>query len=76
MCGDALVCQGLDMSLHNSTHQCQNPWVCITSVPQARSYLNKLPKSFAPDDLILVSDVMLATGGTIMQVGGAVWGTT
>mmetsp|Transcript_886 Transcript_886/g.2423 ORF Transcript_886/g.2423 Transcript_886/m.2423 type:complete len:275 (-) Transcript_886:145-969(-) len=28
-------------------------------------YLNKLPESFAPDDKVLVSDPMLATGGTL-----------
>ncbi|WZN63124.1 uracil phosphoribosyltransferase [Chloropicon roscoffensis] len=28
-------------------------------------YLNKLPDSFSPDDKILVSDPMLATGGTL-----------
>jgi uracil phosphoribosyltransferase len=36
---------------------------------QARSYLNKLPEKFAEDDLILITDPMLATGGTMMQVG-------
>lgn len=35
---------------------------------EASCYLNKLPKSFNPDDLILVSDPMLATGGTLAQV--------
>jgi len=35
---------------------------------QAKPYLNKLPKAFAADDLILVTDTMLATGGTIVQV--------
>ena len=35
---------------------------------EAKCYLNKLPKSFSPDDLILISDVMLATGGTVFQV--------
>ena len=35
---------------------------------QARSYLNKLPAKFAEDDLILITDPMLATGGTMMQV--------
>jgi len=35
---------------------------------QAKPYLNKLPKSFSPEDQILVTDPMLATGGTIMQV--------
>ncbi|GAX84258.1 hypothetical protein CEUSTIGMA_g11681.t1 [Chlamydomonas eustigma] len=35
---------------------------------QAKPYLNKLPKSFSPDDLILVTEIMLATGGTIVQV--------
>lgn len=34
----------------------------------AKPYLNKLPKTFAEDDLILVTDVMLATGGTMVQV--------
>jgi uracil phosphoribosyltransferase len=36
--------------------------------PQARSYLNKLPAQFSEDDLILITDPMLATGGTMMQV--------
>jgi len=31
-------------------------------------YLNKLPPSFSSDDLILVSDPMLATGGTMVAV--------
>jgi hypothetical protein len=35
---------------------------------QATSYLNKLPAQFQPDDLVLVADPMLATGGTMMQV--------
>ena len=35
---------------------------------EAKCYLNKLPKSFAADDLVLVADVMLATGGTMVQV--------
>jgi len=30
------------------------------------TYLNMLPDKFSPDDKILVSDTMLATGGTIM----------
>ena len=34
----------------------------------ATPYLNKLPPSLAPDDLILVADTMLATGGTMAQV--------
>ncbi len=40
-------------------------------VTQASCYLNKLPKSFAPDDLILITDPMLGTGGTMMQVGAS-----
>lgn len=35
---------------------------------QARSYLNKLPAKFSEDDLILITDPMLATGGTMMKV--------
>ena len=35
---------------------------------QASSYLNKLPAKFNADDLILITDPMLATGGTMMQV--------
>jgi uracil phosphoribosyltransferase len=35
---------------------------------QATSYLNKLPAQFQPDDLVLIADPMLATGGTMMQV--------
>lgn len=35
---------------------------------QARSYLNKLPAKFSEDDLVLITDPMLATGGTMMQV--------
>lgn len=34
---------------------------------QATSYLNKLPAQFTSEDLILVCDPMLATGGTMMQ---------
>jgi len=47
--------------------------VTLTSVSaltlQARSYLNKLPDRFSEDDLVLITDPMLATGGTMMQVG-------
>ena len=32
---------------------------------QPTSYLNKLPKSFSPEDRILVVDPMLATGGSM-----------
>jgi uracil phosphoribosyltransferase len=35
---------------------------------EATCYLNKLPPSFSPEDRILVSDPMLATGGTLDQV--------
>ncbi|GAB4813806.1 hypothetical protein N2152v2_000852 [Parachlorella kessleri] len=35
---------------------------------EATCYLNKLPSNFSQDDLVLVSDPMLATGGTINQV--------
>ncbi|GFR45156.1 hypothetical protein Agub_g6539 [Astrephomene gubernaculifera] len=35
---------------------------------QARPYLNKLPAALSPDDLFLVADPMLATGGTVVQV--------
>ena len=35
---------------------------------EASEYLNKLPKTLSKDDLILVSDPMLATGGTIVKV--------
>ena len=38
------------------------------SVVQPREYLNKLPDSFESTDRILVSDPMLATGGTIVAV--------
>lgn len=34
----------------------------------ARAYLNKLPRYLSPEDLILIADPMLATGGTICQV--------
>ncbi|KAL6772442.1 hypothetical protein ACKKBG_A30255 [Auxenochlorella protothecoides x Auxenochlorella symbiontica] len=34
----------------------------------ATPYLNKLPASFTPEDRILVTDPMLATGGTMRQV--------
>eukprot|EP00879_Flechtneria_rotunda_P005568 GHRR01005862.1.p1 GENE.GHRR01005862.1~~GHRR01005862.1.p1 ORF type:complete len:264 (+),score=70.46 GHRR01005862.1:750-1541(+) len=34
---------------------------------KAASYLNKLPKQFTSDDLLLIADPMLATGGTMMQ---------
>eukprot|EP00887_Chlorella_sp_A99_P004099 scaffold23.g4099.t1 len=39
---------------------------------EATCYLNKLPRRFSPDDRVLVSDPMLATGGTIAQVLGDV----
>lgn len=35
---------------------------------QATPYLNKLPQSFSPDDPVLITDPMLATGGTMLQV--------
>ena len=35
------------------------------ALPQATSYLNKLPKSFTAEDHILVADPMLATGMTL-----------
>ncbi|PSC68742.1 uracil phosphoribosyltransferase [Micractinium conductrix] len=35
---------------------------------EASCYLNKLPPRFSPDDRVLVSDVILATGGTLVQV--------
>lgn len=35
---------------------------------EASWYLNKLPASFAEDDRVLVSDPMMATGGTMVQV--------
>ncbi|KAG2498650.1 hypothetical protein HYH03_003396 [Edaphochlamys debaryana] len=35
---------------------------------QATAYLNKLPAKVSPDDLFLITDPMLATGGTIVQV--------
>lgn len=38
---------------------------------EASCYLNKLPKQFSPDDLILITDPMLATGGTIVKVGSS-----
>lgn len=49
------------------THQTL-PWV-----PQATCYLNKMPPSFSPQDRILVSDPMLATGGASgsRQLGSA-----
>ena len=40
----------------------------ITAHLQASWYLNKLPLSFAADDRVLVSDPMMATGGTMVQV--------
>ena len=39
-----------------------------TTKNQASSYLNKLPATLSADDLILVADPMLATGGTMLQV--------
>jgi uracil phosphoribosyltransferase len=33
---------------------------------QPRCYLNKLPAKLSPDDLIIIVDPMLATGGTIV----------
>lgn len=35
---------------------------------RATAYLNKLPARLSPEDRVLVCDVMLATGGTIVQV--------
>ncbi|GBF97658.1 uracil phosphoribosyltransferase [Raphidocelis subcapitata] len=35
---------------------------------KATPYLNKLPASLSPDDKILITDPMLATGGTMLQV--------
>lgn len=35
---------------------------------QATPYLNKLPKQLSAEDRILITDPMLATGGTMMQV--------
>lgn len=35
---------------------------------EATAYLNKLPKRMSPEDLVLITDPMLATGGTIVQV--------
>ena len=35
---------------------------------QSTCYLNKLPEKLSEDDLVLVSDCMLATGGTMFQV--------
>lgn len=40
---------------------------------QAKAYLNKLPATFSESDLILVADPMVATGGTMLQVGARVW---
>jgi uracil phosphoribosyltransferase len=40
----------------------------MTTHLQASWYLNKLPESFAADDRVLVSDPMMATGGTMVQV--------
>ncbi len=34
---------------------------------EAYCYLNKLPESFAPDTRIIISEPMLATGGSIVQ---------
>ena len=34
---------------------------------QPSEYLNKLPESFSPEDKVLVTDPMLATGGTLMH---------
>lgn len=35
---------------------------------EASAYLNKLPPKLSSDDRVLVVDVMLATGGTVVQV--------
>ena len=45
---------------------------CRPPTPQASCYLNKLPKSFDPGDLILVSDPMLATGAH--RAAARAWG--
>lgn len=34
---------------------------------EANCYLNKLPQYFAPETRVLITDTMLATGGTIMR---------
>lgn len=56
-----------------------DPVLCLPAWPlsppplplQATSYLNKLPAKLSSEDLILITDPMLATGGTMMQVGWA-----
>lgn len=42
--------------------------ISLCPLLQASCYLNKLPPRFSPDDRVLVSDVILATGGTLVQV--------
>ena len=37
-------------------------------VLQPTEYLNKLPKTLDPEDRVLVSDPMVATGGTMLKV--------
>ena len=57
---------------HSSPAPLQNNTNHTTTLqtPQATAYLNKLPARLAPTDLFLITDPMLATGGTIVQVGG------
>eukprot|EP00798_Chlamydomonas_sp_ICE-L_P020665 gene20665-27454_t len=35
---------------------------------EATSYLNKLPETMSPDDLVIITDPMIATGGTMLKV--------
>jgi uracil phosphoribosyltransferase len=43
-------------------------YVRDASTLEPHCYLNKLPSTLSPDDLILVSDPILATGGTMVAV--------
>jgi hypothetical protein len=63
--------QWLDTGLDDQPHPPPPPSPPPPTItPQATSYLNKLPKQLSPEDKILITDPMLATGGTMLQVGG------
>ena len=45
----------------------EGPFQSCLLLAQPTEYLNKLPAAFAADDRILVSDPMMATGGTMVS---------
>lgn len=62
-----LACRPPHRAPPRSKH-CLTPLPTYTPSSQASCYLNKLPPSFSPTDRVLVSDPMLATGGTLDKV--------